>query len=242
MESIKRLFSAHGVGITLLLAFLLGGILWGTAVSERHIERAVRHNFTAAGLLARLQVDAEKMRRYEKEMFIYAAVPDKRAGYLKEFDGAYGKLLATTDTMLAPSSLSFTNEERVTISSWKQAALFYTTEFGNLGRRASAAQASLPLQSAEQRASMTLELNEGIKAGKDRFRELLQGAETMRVAKETHAQQIATDVGGIFNRLRLGVLIGGLLVAACTLAALRRPTPIATTLAPRAALRPGLGH
>ena len=131
----KHLLSRQGVGIALLVATMVVGVLWGSAITERGVERAVRENSTAAGLLSRLQVEGEKMRRYEKEMFIYVAVPDKRNGYVKEFDTAYTRLLGLSNDMLAPSSKAFTNAERGEIAKWKLAATFYGAEFNKLAQR-----------------------------------------------------------------------------------------------------------
>lgn len=222
MNRIKNVFSVQGIGIAVLLALLLAGILSGTASSEQRVEQAVRQNFVAAGLLSNLQLQGEKMRRYEKEMFIYVAVADKRAGYVKEFDEAYTKLLAQSDRMLAPSGKAFSDEERKQIAAWKNAAIFYTGEFTRLARQADGAQAQLSSLSPEQRGTLTVEYNNAIKEGKDRFRELLSGAEKMRVAKEAQSQEIAGELDAIFRNLRLGVLLGGLFVIGCVLLALRR--------------------
>lgn len=222
MNRIKNVFSVQGIGIAVLLALLLAGILSGTASSEQRVEQAMRQNFVAAGLLSNLQLQGEKMRRYEKEMFIYVAVADKRAGYVKEFDEAYTKLLAQSDRMLAPSGKAFSDEERKQIAAWKNAAIFYTGEFTRLARQADGAQAQLSSLLPEQRGTLTVEYNNAIKEGKDRFRELLSGAEKMRVAKEAQSQEIAGELDAIFRNLRLGVLLGGLFVIGCVLLALRR--------------------
>ncbi len=222
MNKVKNFFSAQGVGISVLLAVLLGGILSATSASELRVEHAVRENFVAAGLLSNLQLQGEKMRRYEKEMFIYAAVADKRAGYVKEYNEAYTKLLALTDRMLAPSGTAFSDEERKQIAAWKNAANFYASEFTRLASRADAAQAQLATLPPEQRGALTVEYNEAIKAGKDRFRELLNGSDKMRAAKEAESQTIAGELHAIFSNLRMGVLFGGLFVVGCVLFALRR--------------------
>lgn len=215
----KTFLSRSSIGIAILVAAMVAGVLWGCALTQSGVERAVRQNFAAAGLLSRLQVEGEKMRRYEKEMFIYVADSGKRAGYLKEFDGAYTKMLTLLDTMLLPSGSTFNDEERQQILAWKQAAVFYAGEFASLGRKAQAIQTSS--LTMEQRVGLTLEYNDAIKAGKDRFRELLGGTDKMRTAKEDAAQQIASDIDATFLRLRAGVLVGGLLVIGLVLLALR---------------------
>lgn len=216
-----NLFSKSGVGIAVLVAVMVAGVLWGSAVTERGVERAVRENFVAAGMLSKLQVEGEKMRRYEKEAFIYVSDAAKRKGYMKEFDGAYGRLLGHLDTMLLPSGPYFSDDERKEVLGWKEAAVFYAGEMNALAARADSADgAALP---AEQRAVLTVQFNEGIKAGKDRFRVLLGGTDKMRTAKEEAAQQIAGEINATFQRLRFGVVVGGLLVIGMVLTTLRAP-------------------
>lgn len=215
----KHLFNKGAVGISLLVALMVAAVMWGSGVTEAGVERAVRQNFVAAGMLSRLQVEGEKMRRYEKEMFIYVSEAGKRNGYVKEHDAAYGRLLTLLDGMLLPSGSYFSDEERKQILAWKEAAVFYANEMAVLARRAESMQAQN--LAPEQRVSLTVQFNDAIKVGKDRFRELLVGTEKMRTAKEESAQQIAVVIDATFQRLRIGVLLGGLLVIGLVLAALR---------------------
>lgn len=217
-----NLFSKSGLGIAVLVGAMVGGVLWGSAATERGVERAVRQNFVAAGMLSKLQVDGEKMRRYEKEAFIYVSDTARRQGYMKEFDGAYGRLLKQLDEMLLPSGPYFNDEERKQVLAWKEAAVFYAGEMSALGARAESINAAT--LTAEQRAGLTVQFNEGIKAGKDRFRLLLGGTEKMRSAKEEGAQQIAVEINATFQRLRVGVIVGGLAVIGLILVALRAPS------------------
>lgn len=181
------------------LSVLLGVAYWQVGQARTAVDQAVRQNFVAAGLLSRLQVEGERMRRYEKEMFIYVAVPDKRAGYVKEFREAYDKALAVLDTMLAPSGPYFTDADRQKIAQWKAASAFYYGEFDRLAVRAEGM--SFATMTPEQRAGLTVQYNDGIKAGKDRFRDLLNGTATMRGEKEASSQRIAGEIDGIFNRM-----------------------------------------
>lgn len=230
----SHLFNKAAVGISLLVALLLAAVLWGSSVTEAGVERAVRQNFVSAGMLSRLQVEGEKLRRYEKEMFIYVSDAGKRNGYVKEHDAAYAKMLGLLDTMLLPSGIYFTDEERTQILAWKQAAVFYSNEMAGLFRRAETLQTQT--MTPEQRMGLTVQFNDGIKAGKDRFRELLVGTDKMRTAKEEAAQKIAVDIDTTFQRLRIGVLIGGLLVIGLILAALRgEPAATAPRRQPAAA-------
>jgi hypothetical protein len=218
-----------------LVAVMAAGTLWGVSATQGRVEQAVGQNVAAASMLSRLQVEGEKMRRYEKELFIYVAVPDKRAGYAKEFDAAYTRMLGLTNEMLAPSGAAFTDAERGEILKWKEAAAFYGAEFTKLAQRAQAINvASL---STEQRLGLTVAYNDDIKAGKDRFRELLSGTDAMRQAKEKRSLALGDETHSIFTQLRIGVLVGGLLAAALAIAAIRSKSAAAPARAPHAAPR-----
>lgn len=230
----NRFLTGASIGIAVLVALLVTGFLWGTAITEQGVEQAIRRNFTAAGKLSQLQVAGEKMRRFEKEMFIYVAMPDKRAGYVKEFDAAYSRLLELMDEALAPSGTAFTDAERRDLLRWKEAASFYAGEFNGLARRA--ADLSTGSMTAEQRAALTIDFNDRIKAGKDRFRDLLNGTEKLREAKEARAQQIAAELQPIFSRLRMGTLVGGLALVGAVLMILRSQTRVRRDASPAAAL------
>lgn len=235
------------VGATLVaLVALLMTAFWLTASStERQIEQAVRKDFTAAGYLARLQVEGEKMRRFEKEAFIHINDSRQRQLYFKEFDATYTHLLALLDEMQAPSSLSFTDADRSEMAQWKLAALFYGSQFTALLRQASLSDADKA--TPEQRSNRTLDFNARIADGKNRFRVLLTGTEHMRQRKEAGAQTIASDIARLLLVLRISIALSGLALAGLLLFLLR-PAPTATRateeqrrLAPRLGAQAALG-
>jgi hypothetical protein len=113
--------------------------------------------------------------------------------------------------MLAPSSLIFTEGEKVEILKWKDAAIFYGKEFNLLARKS---QQDLAAKTTpEQKGSMTIQYNEAIKAGKDRFKELLLGTEKMRSDKETESLAIASKLDSLFDKFRISLLVSGLLLS-----------------------------
>ncbi len=183
----------------------MAAVAWVNQTARELVGQAVRHNFSAVGLLSRIQVEGERMRRYEKEMFIYAAQADARAKYTKEFDGAYTKLIALNNEAAALGHKGFTDEDRAEMAKWLEATAFYANEFRRLT-------ASAESPSADSTA-LTLALNNGIKAGKDRFRVLLDGASAMREKKEQQAIAINDTIDHVFDReLLLMMLIGGTIV------------------------------
>jgi hypothetical protein len=209
----KQLFKPGFAGIVLLMAIILGVVGSAIKLAESRIEQAVRQNFVAASLLARLQLEGERMRRYEKEMFIYAAAPTNRNKYVGEFDAASKRLLDLLNEAAAPSSRAFTDAERKEILGWIEAASFYGHEFSNIANKANSI--NLDTLPNDQRLSLSTKLNGDIKEGKDHFAKLLTGSSKMREAKERHSLQIGEEIDNVFRWLML--TITGIAVAVIAL-------------------------
>jgi hypothetical protein len=211
----SRFLTPLAIATALVMALFVAIVTFANERVERDIAQAVKHNFAAAGLLSKLQVQAERMRRYEKEMFIYAAVADKRAKYVKEFDDAYTKLLDLQNQALASQHKGFTDADRAEVAKWAEATSFYTNEFRRTATTAELAQAA-------SAAELTIKLNTDIGPGKDRFRSVLEGATAMREAKEKASLDIHGDIQQSFNRLNWIVMALGLLVTAIGVAVFAR--------------------
>lgn len=195
-EFFSRLFSAAAVANIALAVALVTITSLGIASVQRQFHDSVKNDFSAAALLAKIRLHGERMRRYEKEFFIYLTNPVKRDGYAREHAEAYKKLLDDLDTALMPSSRAFTDKEREQLMLWKHAAIFYVAEFNRLVADAR----GLPADPANP-ASLVVQYNERIKAGKDRFASLLTGAGDMRLDKERRSQEAAQAIDQTFNRL-----------------------------------------
>lgn len=208
----KRFLSGRFIGAMALMAVLVGGVAAGLSMAQQKVEQAIRQNFTAAGLLSRIQVQGEKMRRYEKEMFIYAAVPASRSKYVKEFDEAHTKLLALLTEAAMPGNKAFGDDERLEIKAWTEATAYYTGEFLKIAGTADAIAVSA--LSVDDRAALTVRFNNDIKQGKDRFAALLNGTAKMREAKEQASLGINTEIDKVFDKLLHAVMGFALLVVA----------------------------
>ena len=233
----KRLLNANFLGTVALMGALVASVMAAVVSAEDKVEPAIRQNFMASGLLARIQVQGEKMRRFEKEMFIYAAVPASRAKYVKEFDEAHVKLLALLTEASMPSAKSFSDEERQQIKGWAEATAFYTAEFLKIATAAE----TLGRQSTspEDRAALTIKFNGDIKEGKDRFAALLNGAAKLREAKEQASLVINTEIDSVFRTLML--LVAGVAALAIVGAAYILPSASGASAVRPAARRSQIG-
>lgn len=202
----KRLFNTQTLFAIVMAIVLVAVVGFANQAAKRKVAQVATHNVSATSLLARIQVQAEKMRRYEKEMFIYAATPDKRAKYIKDFNDATVKLMDLQNDAAAAGHKGFTDADRAEVLKWKEATAFYTTEFTKVAGKA---ETSVP------DANLTVTLNTDIGPGKDRFREVLDGASKMREAKEKLSTQIGADIDRGFQWVMWAVMgMAALLVLA----------------------------
>jgi methyl-accepting chemotaxis protein len=216
MKSIRsKIF--WGVGAVVLFVLLQSAAMWwyGNRVGNQ-VKTAINQNFAAASLLSDAIIEAQKLRRYEKEMFIYAAVKDKREGYVKEWDGAYRTMVETLINGVADARKGLFNaQETQEMKVWLEAAQFYEREFRKTADMARNQEAAPP-------ASLTIDLNTAIGPGKDRFRTLLNGAQKMREAKEKQSKDISDEIESAFRMQNivalvltlLGLVVGTLMIRA----------------------------
>jgi hypothetical protein len=202
----NRMFNSQTVFALVMAIVLVAGVGFANQTAERKVTQVASHNVSATSLLARIQIQAEKMRRYEKEMFIYAATPDKRAKYVKEFNDATVKLMDLQNDAAAAGHKGFTDADRAEVLKWKEATAFYSTEFTKVVGKA---------ETSAPDANLTVSLNTDIGPGKDRFREVLDGASKMREAKEKLSTQIGGDIRRGFQWVMWAVMgMAALLVLA----------------------------
>ena len=205
-------------GIVLLLAAI--GVVSVMALlgkGKQMVESQIRGNLVAGALLTRIQLAGERMRRFEKEMFIYVTVPARRAAYEKQFDEAYKDMLVDLDTALAPSSSAFSDQDRAEIMRWKASSITYVAAFNQLQRAAELL--DQPESARVARLRTTQDFNTAIEDGKNAFRVLLNGTEQMRTRRKTDATAIAAEierglVGITMAAAALCGLAGGLIVMA----------------------------
>lgn len=203
--STSRIATLPGIGLSIMLALIAGAFSAALMHTRGKVEAIVAGNLTATAMLSDLQVEAEKIRRYEKETFIYIAEPETRQKYQNEHEASAKRLFKTLDSMLAQSNKAFNEKERQQIGDWSTAAEFYVGEFAMLMQKAS----NLDNQSLtpSQQGTLTVQYNDGIKAGKDRFKLLVDRSEALRNEKEAAAQGILSSISDLFRSLIIGVVL-----------------------------------
>jgi len=92
----QRFFNVHSFSIVAITAALISVAHWGTSTAKDQFDQSISHDLAAAARLAKIQIHGEMLRRFEKEMFIYVNVREKREGYVKEHDTAYRERSTST--------------------------------------------------------------------------------------------------------------------------------------------------
>lgn len=230
-------------GLMLIVLFFLvqAGMVWyATGNAKSTVVENTRKNTVATSELGSLAVFAQQIRRYEKEYFIYIGNKEKRDSYEQEWRGTLGKIEATLARMKTGSDGAFSPKDIEQVVVWSDASAFYAAEmqkiFHAVAERSvtieadkSSAVASPSAPQSLKTAVVTppehaapvdyrpIEVNDMIKAGKDRFSaDLMKGVATMDSAKTGTTLALADVAEKMFDQVLTGVLITvaiGVLVA-----------------------------
>lgn len=199
MKSIRiRLIASMAV---LIAFFILQAIAvtWFTNAQSAQTSASIRNNTQSNAQLTELSTLAQQIRRYEKEYFVYVQNEEKRNGYIKEFEGASGRISKLLEAILANPGSSYTKAEISEANRWRDAHAFYAGEMTRIfnevkriqsemaaapapapvpspapapaakGATASAVAAPAPALAPGPKLPTPAEANDMIKAGKDRF-------------------------------------------------------------------------
>jgi methyl-accepting chemotaxis protein len=219
-------------GLMLIVLFFLvqAGLVWYAIDSARStVVESTRNNTVASSELGTLAVLAQQIRRYEKEYFVYVSNIEKRNGYEREWRDALDKFNATLTKMKAGSGGAFAPKDIVLAEAWSDAATFYASEmqkiFLAVNERAARAAADketrlfiaspakpLAVHVAEPAVPpagyTSIEANDMIKAGKDRFsNDLIKGVAAMAIFKTADTLALAQVTKKMFNQVLVGVMI-----------------------------------
>jgi methyl-accepting chemotaxis protein len=151
--------------LTLLIAFQFVTTSY-VAHEQDDLLRQMVHEHELSNKLSALALAAHKIRRFEKEYFIYVTDEEKRNAYYLEFQAARGDIEKYLRALRTIYTLDGDSAELERLTTWQMAAAYYTESFEIVHREV-----------LSGRMTTAFEANAAIKEGKNRFRELLTGAE-----------------------------------------------------------------
>lgn len=161
--SIRTKLLSSFLFITLLILIMLVTQQLFTIKEKDLLQQIVVEHEISAQLSA-LSTAAQKIRRYEKEYFIYVQNPNKREKYAGEFSDASDEIQQHLNQLKTIYTNSGKQQSLETLKEWEDAASFYTGGFNQLTRR---------VLSGE--ITSVLGANQAIQEYKNRFRVLLSG-------------------------------------------------------------------
>lgn len=225
VTSIKQRLVAGLMLIVLFFIVQASLVAWVAEVIKKDVVDTVRKNTLAAAQLTELAVLAQQIRRYEKEYFVYVDSAVRRATYEKEWTVTATKIAETLEKMKSNKGNVFQSRDIDQVRTWWAAADFYSSEmrkvFASVAVQAdlvavdaTAVATGLPVvdlalvpKPAVKRVMYSPgEVNEMIKAGKDRFsNELIKGVAALQAEKTKTTLALADLANTGFQTMVLGV-------------------------------------
>lgn len=226
--SIRAKLLSSFLFLTLLIIFqFLVTHFFTIKENELISEIVLEHEISAH--LSGLSSAAQKIRRFEKEYFIYVEDPLKREKYFKEFGDARDEINQYLFRLKNIYTKSGKNTPLVMLSVWQIATKVYSDGFEELNRRVKNGQ-----------IKGVLEANNAIQEAKNRFRVVLSGTATSienqyKLAKNKAAriQEHKSTTSMIFIVVATTSVIVALIMAFQVPASIARPLKQLTDIANR---------
>lgn len=246
MKSIRIRLIASMAALIAFFVLQAIAVTWFTNAQSVQTSALIRSNTQSNAQLTELATLAQQIRRYEKEYFVYVQNEEKRNGYIKEFDGAAGRISKLLDAILANTGGAYSKAEISEVNRWRDAHTFYASEmtriFNDIRRiQADVAAAPAPVPAAAGKPTPAAqvaqapklptpaEANDLIKAGKDRFgAELIAGVANMGKAKTEATLGLAVGTTEGYQQL-LSVVVTTVILGIAIAAFLILTLPAAIT-------------
>ena len=174
------------VGFSVLLIFILAESLIVSFVANKNrelVSDAINKNFNSSLLISRIAIEGNKMRRYEKEFFIYAGNIKKMVKYTGEWEDSYKNLKDMLTAAIENEQDVWSTNDIIELRKWDESLEAYAAGFR---------QVVTDVRSGKLKG--TLAANAAIKDGKNAFRVLLNGASKRGETKFRSAQNSAFEI------------------------------------------------
>lgn len=155
-------------GISAILLLLGAQVAVIYTFLQRNHELAsgsVARDFEQSVHIAHIAIEGQKLRRFEKEFFIYVTNEERRNKYIGEWTESFDKLGLMLDEIQTSGDDAWSAQDKSLVGDWRRSYERYGDEFK---------QVIASVQSGE--ITTTEDANTAIKVGKNAFRVLLNGA------------------------------------------------------------------
>jgi HAMP domain-containing protein len=186
-------------GFMIIIIFFLvqSGITYFYISSSRQlVSEAVDRSFEQSQFILQLALDGQKLRRFEKEHFIYIDDASKRDKYYKEWTEAKESIQHRLIGAIKDGQETWSTEDRAELSLWEQSLNVYSDGF--LGVHHLAESGAL---------TSTTQANQEISQAKNAFRTFLDGTDKLGKVKIAQAKQAAKDIDANFGVVYIVVFL-----------------------------------
>lgn len=177
------------LGFGLLLLFIISSAAFTYSYVDRSkqlVDDAIHNKFDASLFISQLTIEGQKLRRYEKEYFIYVSDFTKRTKYYDEWSTAKDRLVEMLAAQKAHPSWSTGELDKLT--EWENSLSDYASGFEQVHKLVN--QGSL---------LDTVEANLAISDAKNRFSVFLTGTEEYRNTKFEEAKLAVLSIEKNFD-------------------------------------------
>lgn len=190
------------LGFALILAFSLGQAAvtyLNLNQSEALVKQAIGKDFNASVEIARIGIEAQKLRRFEKEYLIYVGSKDQRAKYFVDWKGAHDQIRSMLDRIVENRDGNWSAGDIAKAREWQASLKAYGDGFAGVALGADSGQ-----------ITSTLQGNEAVREAKDAFRVLLDGTTVGIEQKFKQAAASEQAIGRKFLLVNIVIAIAAL--------------------------------
>jgi nitrate/nitrite-specific signal transduction histidine kinase len=206
-------------GFGLILLFILAQfavVFVYLKQSEKLVDNAINRDFHTSVEVARIGIEAQKLRRFEKEYLMYIHSPSNRGKYFIEWKEASDAVAAKLRQIIENRDQRWSNRDAAAAREWQQSLDAYVNGFKEVVAAVDNGQ-----------ITSTLQGNDAVRDAKDAFRVLLDGTAKKIEIKYERAAVSAKAVEGKFQLVTIVLVVvalAGTVLAAAMLVLL--PTSI----------------
>lgn len=179
--------------------------------SKTLVEDAINKQFNTSIFISKLAIDGQKLRRYEKEYFIYLNNDEKRNKYAREWTEAKDSIQSRLDEAIADKKNTWALSDKSKLTDWLLSLNDYSDEFNGVITRVEGSV-----------LTTTIDANLAIRKGKNAFRVFLKGTSELGTQKFNEARKSVEKINQNFQYINIAMIFTSVLGFLVLIIVLRR--------------------
>jgi len=182
---------ASGFSLIIIFVLIQAAItFFYISKSNKLVDQAIDTSFAQSQFISQLAIDGQKLRRYEKEYFIYVNNDRKRDKYYKEWSEAKDSIHGRLTAAIEDNSNTWSLYDRGEMEVWRKSLNAYNDGFQTVNQMV-----------LSGRIKETISANAEIRDAKNEFRTYLSGTDKLGKEKLNEAKEFAKVIDADFNML-----------------------------------------